>query len=131
MVPHGSRITVHTPIQPGATAPTDPSPPAQPPQDGKGRPRPAQSRCATPRELHAPRGQPLNPRSDTASDAKRAGFSHNHLSPSLWTPTRCPAIQLSSDITYEFSQTPQVKGSVPESCPRFGRQAQVLGLPYS
>lgn len=39
-------------------------------------------------------------------------------SPTLWTLTRCPTIQLNSDTNYlESAQPAQVKGSVPQDCP--------------
>ena len=37
--------------------------------------------------------------------------------PTLQTPTACPAFQFNSDTNYpELSETPQVKGSVPQDC---------------
>lgn len=47
--------------------------------------------------------------------------------PTLWTPTRCCTIQISSDphCHLELMQTSQVKGSVPQDWPHFRCQWQV------
>ena len=56
-----------------------------------------------------------------SSDTKCVGVSLITSSPStLWTVTRCLTTQSSSENSYaELSQTPQVKGSVPQGCPHF------------